>query len=159
MAGREPAVRTMRLYGAPSEHPPLDWSWVEEQLERAGTYWVLATGPGHPHPRPVWAVWQDATLHLSIGSPVIRRQLAADPTVTVHLDSGIDTVIVEGYARGETDDAAVVAAFDRKYDYDYDVARFGPLIIVEPARITAWQLAGPHGKDGFQAAGGWSFGP
>jgi hypothetical protein len=38
--------------------------------------------PGHPHPRPVWGIWSQQRLHLSIGSPAIlgaiREERAVD---------------------------------------------------------------------------------
>ena len=79
----------LSIYGSPTEVRPLDWAWVDEQLEAAGIYWVGTNGSGAPHPRPVWGLWIDHRLHLSIGSPVINRQLAAHaaPTVTAHLEA------------------------------------------------------------------------
>ena len=88
--------RDLRLYGAPSDKTPLAWPWVEQQLAGAGTYWINARTPGHPHPRPVWGVWFLQQLHLSIGSPTLRRAIREEPEVTIHLDSGTDAVIVEG---------------------------------------------------------------
>jgi len=104
LAGRpEP----LRLFGSRSDAAVLDWDWVEQQLVAAGTYWVIACGPGHPHPRPVWGVWTpDQQLWLSIGSPGLRRELDGDPRVTVHLDSGTDVVVVEGLVTPAVSDAA-----------------------------------------------------
>jgi hypothetical protein len=57
----EPERADLRLYGSPSEHDALPWTWVDSQLGSAATYWVVARTPGHPHPRPVWGVWRDYT--------------------------------------------------------------------------------------------------
>ena len=35
-------------------------------------------------------------MHFSIGSPTILRAIRKEPAVAIHLDSGIDNVIVEG---------------------------------------------------------------
>jgi hypothetical protein len=147
------------MYGEPSHGPPLEWSWVEAQLAGAGTYWVVAAGGGHPHPRPVWGVWLDEVLHLSIGSPVLARLLRGDPSVTVHLDSGVDAVVVEGTVGGPVDHPEVVAAYDAKYDWTYDVDEYGPLTSVVPSTVLAWRSAGWAGRDGFRATGRWRFGP
>jgi hypothetical protein len=147
------------MYGEPSQVAPLEWSWVQAQLAAAGTYWVVAAGGGHPHPRPVWGVWLDEVLHLSIGSPVIARLLRAEPSVTVHLDSGVDAVVVEGAAGGPVDRAAVLAAYDAKYDWSYSVDEYGPLTSVVPSTVLAWRSAGWAGRDGFLATGRWRFGP
>ena len=94
-----PQSSPLRLYGTESDKPVLEWAWVDDQLRQAGTYWVVARSPGHPHPRPVWGLWDTGQLHLSIGSPSTLRALALDPTLTVHLDSGTDVVILEGRVR------------------------------------------------------------
>lgn len=155
-----PQERTLRLYGTPSDRNPLAWSWVEEQLEAAGTYWLVARTTGHPHPRPVWGVWHGQRLHLSVGSPTLRRTVDRDPMVTVHLDSGTDVVLVEGTADRTTErgtPSSVIDAYNAKYDWDYHVAEYGELVVVQPRRVLAWRTAGWAGRDSFQATGSWLF--
>jgi hypothetical protein len=53
----EPASERLRMWGRPSDAEHLSWSWVQDPLKKAGTYWVVARGGSHPHPRPVWGVW------------------------------------------------------------------------------------------------------
>ncbi len=154
----EPKPRPLRMFGAPSGSGTLGWEWVEDALVRADTYWVVARGVGHPHPRPVWGVWHQRSLHLSLGSPAINAAVAADPTVTVHLDSGLDVVIVEGLVvppRPAT--PGPVEVYDAKYDWHYDVDRYGELVQVDPSDVLAWRTAGPAGRDGFGDTGRWSF--
>jgi hypothetical protein len=145
------------FYGQPSDHDPLEWSWVEGQLLGAGIYWVVANSDGHPHPRPVWGVWRASRLYLSIGTPTLRRALAVDPRVTVHLESGTDVVIFEGRAEGSCDDDGVIAAYDQKYDWSYDIAEYGPLAAISPSTVLAWQAAGWAGRQSFQRSGRWEF--
>jgi hypothetical protein len=145
------------MYGQSSDHPPLDWNWVDEQLTAAGTYWVTARSQGHPHPRPVWGIWRDARLHLSIGTPVTARALTNDPIVTVHLDSGTDVIIVEGRAIGQASEPDVLADYDRKYQWRYNPEEYGPLTSVLPETILAWQTAGWAGRESFQRTGRWRF--
>jgi hypothetical protein len=130
---------------------------VQTQLEDAGTYWVVARGAGHPHPRPVWGVWHADVLHLSVGSPIIARALEVDPLATVHLGSDTDVVIVEGTVTGHRTDAAVLWRYDKKYDWRYDVDEYGPLTAIEPVTVLAWRSAGWAGRDGFTASGRWRF--
>jgi hypothetical protein len=151
-----PASTPLRLYGQVSDKPPLAWAWVEGQLQSAGTYWVAAATPT-PHPRPVWGVWSGDGLFLSIGSPAIARAVARDPAVAVHLESGTDAVIVEGTAAGPSTDSALIAAYDAKYDWAYDVASYGPLLRVDPRVVLAWRTAGWAGRDSFQQTGRWTF--
>src|SRR5262245_55546236 len=90
--------RALRLYGQASDQARLAWSWVDGQLTDAGLYWVIAASDAHPHPRPVWGVWHAGQLYLSLGSPSLRQAVADDRAMTVHLESGTDVVIVEGWA-------------------------------------------------------------
>lgn len=151
----------LRLYGQVSNKPTPDWSWVNQQLESAGTYWVIARTASHPHPRPVWGVWENQRLLLSIGTPSTLRALAADPRVTVHLDSGTDVVIVEGRAVDLADtDADVdhaVETYNRKYDWSYDAEAYGPLTVIVPSSVLAWRTAGWAGRGSFQQTGRWDF--
>ena len=145
------------MYGRPSEASPLAWSWVEAELVRAGTYWITARGAGHPHPRPVWGVWDDGWLHLSIGSPVVAGLLDLDPAVSVHLDSGVDVVIVEGRVAGSADASRLYQAYNDKYDWDYTIDQYGPLTTVAPTKVLAWRSTGWAGRQGFQETGRWRF--
>lgn len=148
------------MYGQPVDHEVLGWSWVEERLRAAPTYWVDAAGPEVPHPRPVWGVWSEDELLLSVGSPTLRSALASDGRLVVHLDSGTEVVMVRGVATADGDETVVarfLAAYDSKYDWTYDVATYGPPTRVRPSVVTAWHAAGPGGRDGFVASGKWRF--
>ena len=90
-------------------------------------------------------------------APVLNRQLAQDPRVTVHLGSGTDVVIVEGTVVERT--AEAVDDYEAKYDWSYDVGEYGPLTVVAPATVLAWRSAGWAGRDGFQQTGRWGFAP
>ena len=147
------------MYGERSDVAPLDWAWVDAELGAAGTYWCTAGGGRHPHPRPVWGVWADRWLHLSIGSPVVARLLERNPNVTVHLDSSTDVVIVEGTVVGFVDDVTVLRAYNDKYDWNYTIEEYGPLTRVAPSTALAWRSAGWAGRDGFQHTGRWRFPP
>jgi hypothetical protein len=147
------------MYGQPSDQPPLEWDWVDRQLTESGTYWVIARTAGHPHPRPVWGVWQENQLHLSIGGPTIARAVAVDPRVTVHLGSGTDVVIVEGLITPANSTApALLDAYNRKYEWDYLVAKYGDFTRVLPSTVIAWRTSGWAGRDGFDKTGRWDFG-
>ena len=150
--------RDLRLYGATSDRVSLGWPWVEQQLSDAGTYWVIARSPGHPHPRPVWGIWSHERLHLSIGTPALRRALRKDPAVTVHLDSGTDVVIVEGLLVPTAATASeLIQAYNQKYDWDYQASQYGDFATVQPQKVLAWRTAGVAGRDSFRSTGCWIF--
>lgn len=79
----------------------LPWSHVEQRLTDAIHYWLCTVRPdGRPHAVPKWAVWLDGKVWFD-GSPETRhaRNIAANPAVVVHLESGADVLILEGAAR------------------------------------------------------------
>ena len=78
----------------------MTWTEVAGRLAAARTYWLgSTTASGAPHAAPVWGVVSGETLHLySERSTVKAHNLAADPRVIVHLESGEDVLIVRGVA-------------------------------------------------------------
>lgn len=159
----EPVRQALRLFGEPSEGSELPWSWVDRRLIEAGTYWVVPRGEATPHPRPVWGLWEAGVLVLSIGSPTAVAALRTDPTVTVHLDSGTDVVVLEGRAEagavGDAIDADQIRRYEAKYAYRYDVAEYGGLTTIRPSTVLAWRALGWAGRDGFHQSGRWTFPP
>jgi len=89
-------------YGVPvTDDGLLDWSWAAARLEPALNYWFATTRPdGRPHAMPAWGVWLDDALYFE-GSPATRRaqNLAENPALAVHLESGDEVVILEGRAQ------------------------------------------------------------
>jgi hypothetical protein len=80
--------------------------------------------------------------------------------MSVHLPSGTDVVVVDGRGSVERSPAAVerfLAAYRAKYDWTYDVDRYGPPTRVEPVRVLAWRAVGEAGRDGFRTSGRWTF--
>jgi hypothetical protein len=110
-------------YGVPeTDEGLLGWSWAVARLESAPNYWFATTRPdGRPHAMPAWGVWLDGALYFE-GSPATRRarNLAANPAVSVHLESGDEVVIVEGRAHDAAEPERALAerlasAFGAKY--------------------------------------------
>src|SRR4051812_9693775 len=78
----------------------LPWSFVDERRATAHNYWVVtSSAAGRPHAAPVWGLWLDGRFYFST-DPASRkgRNLAANPALVVHLESGDDAVILEGTA-------------------------------------------------------------
>jgi hypothetical protein len=120
------------------------WSWVEEQLVSARSYWVCTTrADGRPHAMPVWGLWlADRLLFSTDPGSLKARNFLARPDVVVHLESGDDVVVVEG--RVERIDAELVAGFCQAYDAKYSV-RPDPdneahgIYQLVPVRVLAWR--------------------
>jgi hypothetical protein len=130
----------------------VNWSEVVERLAPAKNYWLHTTNPaGAPDATPVWGVTVDDVWYFyTARSTVKARNIEHDPKAVVHLESGADVVIVHGRLvdLGQpTDHAAVVDAFDQKYDRpderpflpSSDLA-FNVLYSLEPRRALLWCL-------------------
>ena len=151
------------MYGRVQALEPVEWKTASALLEAAGGYWLVTTnGDGTPHARPVWGVWLDDRLLLSVGSHVHNRNLRARPRVSVHVDGVLDVVIVEGRAHQlERDDPVIprfLEVYDPKYDWQYSLDELPPPVAVAPSTVIAWRSAGAHGRDGFRATSKWTFG-
>lgn len=140
-------------YGVPEDSGSiLPWSWAEQQLKDASNYWFSTTRPnGQPHAVPAWAVLVDGDLYFEGSPATIRaRNIAANPALTIHLESGSTVVIVEGVAReagGPPPELAakLVQEFERKYggtDWDYHPAldqwAEGGLWAMRPRKVIGW---------------------
>jgi hypothetical protein len=132
-------------YGVPStEEGMLPWAWAVERLVAARNYWVATTRPdGRPHSMPVWGVWIDDAFFFGSGRNSAKsRNLAANPAIVVHLESGDETVILEGLAEPLVDselERRVDEAYGPKYDFTPDSSGAAdPWFVVRPKRAYAW---------------------
>lgn len=141
-------------YGVPeTDEGTLDWSWAVERLEPAATYWFSTTRPdGRPHAMPAWGVWLDDALFFE-GSPATRRarNIAANPEVVIHLESGDEVVILEGRVAEAAPPARelaerLAAAFTEKYGatkWEYrptpDQWERGGLWVLRPRVAFGWR--------------------
>ena len=137
-------------YGVPAEGGSMiGWAESIDRLRAAEAYWLATTGPDRaPHVVPVWGVIVGDDLYLETGAPSTKkaRNLAAEPSVAVHLDGVNDALIVLGAAVACRPDAALggalAAAFHAKYagytpgadDWDG-----GGLHRIEPRVMLAWR--------------------
>lgn len=104
----------------------LPWSWAVERLAAARNYWIATTRPdGRPHVAPVWGVWLDDAYYFSTAKRAVKAlNLAANPALIVHLESGDEVVILEGMGRPLTD-SAQIERFDDAYAAKYGGIRPG----------------------------------
>jgi nitroimidazol reductase NimA-like FMN-containing flavoprotein (pyridoxamine 5'-phosphate oxidase superfamily) len=121
----------------------LPWSWATERLAGARNYWVSTTrADGRPHAMPVWGVWLDDAFFFGSGRESAKaRNIARNPAIVVHLESGDETVIVEGLAEAVSDDVLlrrIVDVYGPKYDLTPDASGEDPWFVVRPQRVYAW---------------------
>ncbi len=133
---------------APGYAPPdvkrklLPWSFADQRLRRAHNYWVCSTRPdGRPHAAPIWGLWQEGAFYFST-DPSSRKakNLAENPAIVVHVESGDEVVLLEG--RVET--LELTRELDRVYFRKYKVHLIGfpaPMVVlrVAPSTIDAWR--------------------
>jgi pyridoxine/pyridoxamine 5'-phosphate oxidase len=136
---RPEATRMPRGYGVPTDASGaelLPWSWAEEQLTNARNYWLCTTrADGRPHAMPVWGVWLEGAVWFGTNPESTKgRNMARDPRVVIHLESGDDVVVLEGRVElPVTLPAAVAAAYEEKYGH-----RVERLFALRPRVAQTW---------------------
>lgn len=120
----------------------LPWEFVREKVANDQNYWIVTSRPdGRPHARPTWGVWVDDTFYCGGERTRWVRNLAVDPRITVHRESGETVVIIEGVAEriaDETADPALVEGLDAAYEGKYGIEHGTPFFAVRPRRVFAW---------------------
>ncbi len=137
--------RMPRSYGLPTAlDGTLAWRDVSERLAKSRNYWIGTTRPdGRPHVMPVWGVWSDETFCFSTDRNSQKgRNLAANPDLVVHLESGDDVVILEGIAEevsDPTDFTKFADAYEAKYQWRPEPDRPGGVAYaLRPRVVFAW---------------------
>ncbi len=123
----------------------LTWDWVDRQMRAARNYWICSVrADGRPHSVPVWGAWVDGLLYFGTDRQAVKaRNIARDSRVVVHLDSGDETVIVEGRAKIAQVPAAqlqrISQCYIEKYELDPALAESDNLLLcLIPSKVMAW---------------------
>ncbi|MGH2390465.1 MAG: pyridoxamine 5'-phosphate oxidase family protein [Chloroflexota bacterium] len=149
-------------YGISPDLDPAQCSWSRavDRLAPSRNYWIGTTHPeGRPHAMPVWGVWQDDTLYFATSRNSRKaRNLAANPAVVVHLESGDDVVVLEGEVE-EVSDRPVLDrfadAYHAKYQFRPNTADAAQVVYrLRPRTAFTWGE-----KDYPQSALRWDFAP
>ncbi|HMA37292.1 MAG TPA: pyridoxamine 5'-phosphate oxidase family protein [Chloroflexia bacterium] len=128
---------------ATGEAGMLEWSAVDAWLVSARVYWLGTASPdGAPHATPIWGAWVGGTLYFDGYYEKTRwgRNLAANPRLVVHIESGNRVVILQGVAAIVDLDAATFAALSESYTrkYDQPPATSAGVYSVRPQVAFAW---------------------
>jgi general stress protein 26 len=142
---------------APGEVLP--WDQVVEWLTASRNYWVCSTRPdGRPHAMPVWGLWFENAVYFSTGRASQKgRNLAANPEVVIHLESGDKAVILEGRVSEVTDRELLdrfAQAYEKKYAFRPNVedTSDGAYYVLDPRKAFAWRE-----QDFPESAARWRF--
>jgi general stress protein 26 len=129
----------------------ISWAQADDKLRREQVYWIsTASKGGKPHAAPVWGIWKrEAFFFETAPNSVKGRNLGENPRIVVHVQDGLDTVIVEGTAVRVTDrDKLGLLAQDyvRKYDYNPDWSNEAGQIVLKvlPNVAHAWRAPRMH---------------
>ncbi|MGZ4819207.1 MAG: pyridoxamine 5'-phosphate oxidase family protein [Terriglobales bacterium] len=133
------------LYTSQHKKKFLPWSHAEERLVNSRSYWICTTRPdGRPHSMPVWGMWVEGALYFGTARDARKaKNLAHNPAVSVHLESGDDVVILEGKAaEANVADKELRAQLDaeskRKYRMPLLVMPESICYRVRPQVVLAW---------------------
>ncbi|HVM56051.1 MAG TPA: pyridoxamine 5'-phosphate oxidase family protein [Gaiellaceae bacterium] len=122
-----------------NEEGMLPWSWADERLAAAHNYWVATASAGRgPAAKPVWGLWRDGVFVFNTGERSrTALDLAADPRVVVHLESGDEVVVLEGSVEVVAGSAELSDAYDAKYSFR--VPDGSSWYGLRPRRAFAWR--------------------
>ena len=146
----------------PADYSPKDakpqfvpWAFAEQRLSKSHNYWICSARPDRrPHSAPVWGIWLNGAFYFST-DPASRkgRNLAANPAVSVHVESGDELVILEGHVEAVKLDKKIDAAYARKYKMHL-MGFPGAIVIfrLKPKTVLAWRE-----KDFGTSATKWKF--
>lgn len=141
------------------ESKMLTWEWVIEQTTKSRSYWICTVTAGNKaHATPIWAVWYADALYFGVGRSSRKgRNLATNPNVTIHLESGDEVVIFEGTVEevaDETIQAGFFKLYAEKYSYDPsgDADANSAYYRLNPVKVLAW-----HEHDFLNTAARFSF--
>ena len=129
----------------------LPWVYIQQRMQESKNYWIATATPyGKPSVTPVWGVWLDDRLYFD-GSPQTRRgrNIAANPQISVHLESGDEAVMLDGEAVmfKEPPDRSLAERIAAAYKDKYAQAGYSPepdqwneggLFEFVPHKVIAW---------------------
>ena len=131
------------MYGGKKRDTFLPWSHVEERLVRSRNYWICTSRrDSRPHSAPVWGFWHEGALYFGTHRDTRKaKNIQHNPSVSVHLESGDDVVILEGEAE-EVDQKTLAKQLDaasrKKYGMPMMVVPESVAFRVRPRVVLAW---------------------
>jgi len=133
------------LYGFKTPHQYLRFSHAEQRLVAARNYWICTVRPDdRPHSIPVWGFWLEGSLYFGTArSSRKARNLAKNPALSIHLESGDDVIILEGQAvEVDLTDKPTLKKLDAasraKYKMPIMMVPESILYSVRPRMVLAW---------------------
>jgi hypothetical protein len=116
---------------------------TKTKLEENKIIWVATVRPeGRPHLVPVWFVWEDPKIFLSIDPASVKsHNIAANPWMALALEDGTHPVICEGQAFPVSPPLPeeITRRFLSKYDWDILTEKqYNLLVEIHPKKWLVW---------------------
>ncbi len=135
------------LYGMEkAKKGTMKWSAVEKKLAASRNYWICTTrAGGRPHAMPVWGFYLDGAIFFGTGRETLKaKNIARNPDIVIHLESGDDAVIVECNVEEQPlTDSAFRKRLDKlsvkKYKMPLMVVPESVLYRARPRVVLAWR--------------------
>jgi hypothetical protein len=136
-----------------TNNPKLWITWVHanDKLVKEKVYWIsTSSAKGRPHAAPVWGIWKQNRFYFETDPKSVKgRNILENQSLFVHVQDGLDTVIVDGRGRREKANAVLNQLrkdYVRKYDYrpDWSNAKDQIVFRVEPRIVHAWKAPRMH---------------
>ena len=129
----------------------ITWAHASEKLKNEKVYWVSTSSlGGKPHAAPVWGIWKEGSFRFETDPGSVKgRNLKENPQIAVHVQDGLDTVIIEGTAsrlRDKAELGSLIKDYARKYDYrpDWSDEKSQVVFKVSPRIAHAWRAPRMH---------------
>lgn len=129
----------------------ITWAHADGKLRDEKVYWVsTSSSASKPHAAPVWGIWREGRFYFETAPDSMKgRNLHENPRAVVHVQDGLDTVIVEGAASRVKNPKilrTLAEDYKRKYDYAPEWSDEATQVVysVKPAVAHAWRAPGMH---------------
>ena len=119
----------------------LGWDFVHDEMKDAKNYWLCTTRSDHrPHAIPVWGSWINDSFYFGGGFETKnQKNLAENPHIVVHSESGTNVVIIEGKVSIEEDDK-IIQEIKRDYLRKYNLDHPPPFYRVDKTKVMCWNM-------------------
>lgn len=128
----------------------LPWSHLEERMKQSRNYWIATTRPdGRPHVMPVWGMWVEGRFYFGTDNQSRKaRNMAENPAIAVHLESGDDVIILEGTIERLIPEGALREKMNEESLAKYKMPLFLPpgamMYALKPKVAFAWSESDMH---------------
>ena len=125
-----------------SEAGLLGWDFVQNEMKDAKNYWLSTIKPdGRPHAIPIWGSWINDGFYFGGGSETQnRKNLAENPYIVVHSESGTKVVIIEGKVSIENNEI-LIKEIKKDYMRKYNLDHPSPFYRVNKTKVLCWDMS------------------